>query len=80
MENDTNTSSSGTIDKAQAEEIKQQGNEEFKKNNFTRAIELYSKAISLNPTEASYYSNRAACYQKLKKCRFFLLLAAYHSH
>lgn len=61
------TTSSTGDNKAQAEEMKLQGNEEFKKSNFTRAIELYTKAIHLNPAEASYYSNRAACYQKIKK-------------
>lgn len=54
-------------DKKQADDVKNQGNDEFKKGNFTRAIELYGKAISLNPNEASYYSNRAACYHKMKK-------------
>jgi DnaJ family protein C protein 7 len=67
MDNETNTPTNPEDIKAQAEELKQQGNEEFKKTNFTRAIELYSKAINLNPQEASYYSNRAACYQKIKK-------------
>lgn len=54
--------------KDQAEEVKAQGNEEFKKGNYTRAIELYGRAISLNDKEPSYYNNRATCYYKLKKC------------
>ena len=71
MDKENTQSSSSDGNKAQAEELKQQGNEEFKKNNFTRAIELYSKAIHLKPDEASYYSNRAACYQKIKKYSMF---------
>eukprot|EP00331_Platyophrya_macrostoma_P002565 CAMPEP_0176419818 /NCGR_PEP_ID=MMETSP0127-20121128/8265_1 /TAXON_ID=938130 /ORGANISM="Platyophrya macrostoma, Strain WH" /LENGTH=509 /DNA_ID=CAMNT_0017800351 /DNA_START=58 /DNA_END=1587 /DNA_ORIENTATION=- len=67
MDNQTNTTTNPEDNKVLAEELKQQGNEEFKKNNYTRAIELYTKAINLHSQEASYYSNRAACYQKIKK-------------
>jgi tetratricopeptide (TPR) repeat protein len=50
-----------------AEEFKNQGNEEFKKKNYPKAIELYSKAIQNYPTEPNFYGNRAACYLALKK-------------
>lgn len=50
-----------------AEEFKQQGNEHFKRKEFVKAIECYSKAINLNPIDPSYYANRAACYLGLNK-------------
>ncbi|KAK9240432.1 mitochondrial precursor protein [Lipomyces kononenkoae] len=42
-------------------QYKNAGNAEFKKKNYEKAIELYTKAISLSP-DAVFYSNRAACY------------------
>ncbi len=48
--------------KQQAENNKNLGNEEFKKGNYTKALEFYNKAINLNNEDASYYANRAACY------------------
>jgi hypothetical protein len=61
-----------------AEEFKQQGNEFFKKKEYLKAIECYTKAISklinylkifpdANALEPSYYANRAACYLGLNK-------------
>ena len=43
------------------DEIKAQGNEEFKKN-FDEAIKLYQQAIELYPKEMVYYLNSAKCY------------------
>ncbi|MCO5554249.1 hypothetical protein L7F22_007777 [Adiantum nelumboides] len=43
-----------------AEEVKNLGNELYRKRNFTDALLLYERAISLSPTQASYRSNRAA--------------------
>jgi DnaJ family protein C protein 7 len=54
-------------DAERAEEFKQQGNEFFKKKEYLKAIESYTKAINLNPIEPSYYGNRAACYLGLNK-------------
>lgn len=54
-------------DKAQRE--KQKGNAEFAKEDFVRALELYSRAIKLNPDEALFYSNRALVYLKLHRFR-----------
>ncbi|CAE6474116.1 unnamed protein product [Rhizoctonia solani] len=52
---------------AQAEIIKERGNDQFRKGQYESAIESYSKAISLNSNEPSYLTNRAASYMALKK-------------
>lgn len=46
-------------DKAKAVELKNQGNEAFKKHDWESAIAAYSKAIELDDAEPTYYSNRA---------------------
>lgn len=43
------------------------GNEAFQKGRYNEAVELYSKAITLNNTESIYFSNRAQAYKKLGK-------------
>ncbi|QRV73713.1 DnaJ domain protein [Ceratobasidium sp. AG-Ba] len=74
MDVDKSTASETELDlPAQAEKIKEQGNEQFKKGSFQAAVELYTKAIALNPNEPSYLTNRAASYMSLKK--FALALA-----
>jgi len=50
----------------EAEKIKLQGNEEFKKKNFDEALKLYTQANQLNPEELTYYLNLAGCYHELK--------------
>ncbi|KAG8931819.1 hypothetical protein FRC02_002113 [Tulasnella sp. 418] len=50
-----------------AEQLKEQGNDKFKKKMYTEAIELYTRAIELNPNEPSYLTNRAAAYMALKR-------------
>ncbi|XP_010269225.1 PREDICTED: TPR repeat-containing thioredoxin TTL1-like [Nelumbo nucifera] len=42
------------------EELKLQGNEEFKKGRFVEALALYDRAIALDPEKASYRSNKSA--------------------
>lgn len=42
------------------EEIKNTGNDQYKKGNFAEALSLYDRAVSLAPNRASYRSNRAA--------------------
>lgn len=51
--------------KAEAERLKGDGNDQMKVENFAAAVEFYSKAIALNPQNAVYYCNRAAAYSKL---------------
>ncbi|KAL4065936.1 hypothetical protein V8B97DRAFT_1932859 [Scleroderma yunnanense] len=55
------------------DQIKEQGNTAFKAKQYSDAIELYSRAIDMKPTEPSYLTNRAAAYMALK--RFKLALA-----
>uniref|UniRef100_H2YTD6 SGTA homodimerisation domain-containing protein n=1 Tax=Ciona savignyi TaxID=51511 RepID=H2YTD6_CIOSA len=47
-------------DRAKAEGFKQEGNEMMKKEDFEKAIELYTKAIEIDSYNAVYYCNRAA--------------------
>lgn len=46
-------------DKAKAVDVKNQGNEAFKKHNWPAAIDFYSKAIELDDTQPTYFANRA---------------------
>ncbi|XP_052466075.1 small glutamine-rich tetratricopeptide repeat-containing protein alpha-like isoform X2 [Carassius gibelio] len=50
---------------AEAEHLKTDGNDQMKVENYSAAVEFYSKAIQLNPQNAVYYCNRAAAYSKL---------------
>ncbi|XP_067934759.1 E3 ubiquitin-protein ligase CHIP-like isoform X2 [Watersipora subatra] len=50
-----------------ATELKEQGNRYFCDKNYPDAISSYSKAIIKNNSVATYYTNRALCYIKLKK-------------
>ncbi|KAJ7275467.1 hypothetical protein B0H12DRAFT_1227952 [Mycena haematopus] len=49
-------------DKAQAEKLKQSGNTLMSSKQYDQAIEAYTQAIAVDPTNAIYYSNRAAAY------------------
>ncbi|ROL01532.1 Small glutamine-rich tetratricopeptide repeat-containing protein alpha [Anabarilius grahami] len=65
---DNTSSSSGSPSEeqlAEAEHLKTDGNNQMKVENFSAAVEFYSKAIQLNPQNAVYYCNRAAAYSKL---------------
>eukprot|EP01088_Endostelium_zonatum_P020916 TRINITY_DN7943_c0_g1_i1.p1 TRINITY_DN7943_c0_g1~~TRINITY_DN7943_c0_g1_i1.p1 ORF type:complete len:209 (-),score=53.19 TRINITY_DN7943_c0_g1_i1:131-757(-) len=44
----------------QAESYKEQGNKEYSAKNWDGAVEYYTKAIDLQPDNATYYGNRAA--------------------
>lgn len=43
------------------EEIKRQGNEEFKAGQYAKAKELYDKALGMRPDWPAALANRAAC-------------------
>jgi len=53
--------------KAQASGLKDQGNAELSKGNLKEAIDLYSQAITLDPSNHVLYSNRSAAYAKMEK-------------
>ncbi|CAH1996272.1 unnamed protein product [Acanthoscelides obtectus] len=55
-----------------AQRYKSEGNELFKRGKYDEAIQMYNKAIETIPEEykadlATYYQNRAAAYEQLKK-------------
>ena len=55
-------SSPSANDKVQAEKLKQSGNAQMSSKDYDAAIESYNQAVSLDPTNPVYYSNRAAAY------------------
>lgn len=50
-----------------AEELKTRGNDQMKLGHYSEALDLYTKAISLNPRNPVYYCNRAAAFSRLEK-------------
>jgi len=50
---------------AQALRYKNQGNEEFKKGNHAKAIEYYTYATELDPSNHLFFTNRATAYFKM---------------
>lgn len=51
------------------ESLKERGNDEYKKKNYNAAVNLYSQAIELNPSEETLYGNRALCLKAINKSR-----------
>ncbi|CAO1604917.1 Small glutamine-rich tetratricopeptide repeat-containing protein 2 [Xanthoria calcicola] len=51
----------------EAEEFKSQGNKAMQQKDYPKAIDLYTKAITLSPTNPIYLSNRAAAYSASHK-------------
>mmetsp|Transcript_36469 Transcript_36469/g.97069 ORF Transcript_36469/g.97069 Transcript_36469/m.97069 type:complete len:432 (-) Transcript_36469:72-1367(-) len=54
--------SSEDVKNEEAETFKVKGNQAFKDQNWDQAISHYNKAITLDPTNAAYYSNRAGAW------------------
>lgn len=50
-----------------ATELKNKGNKAFQDGDFEVAIECFTKAIQINPSDHVFYSNRSASYASLKK-------------
>lgn len=51
---------------AGAEKYKNQGNDEFKKGNHAKAIEFYTYATEMDPTNSIYFTNRSNAYFKME--------------
>jgi len=65
VNNNSTPNSVSEDERAEAERLKTDGNDQMKVENFGAAVEFYSKAIAINPQNAVYYCNRAAAYSKL---------------
>lgn len=52
-------------DKKKALVSKAEGNQSFIKKDYEQAVGSYSQAIAADPTDATFYSNRSACYMNL---------------
>lgn len=52
--------------KAQADQLKLEGNKALSQRNFEDAVDLYTRAIDIDSNNAVYYSNRAAAYSQLQ--------------
>lgn len=50
----------------QAEKYKFEANEYFKIEKYAQAVELYTKAIELNPGNAVYFANRSIANHRLE--------------
>ncbi|XP_039969900.1 E3 ubiquitin-protein ligase CHIP isoform X1 [Bactrocera neohumeralis] len=48
-------------------QLKEQGNQLFVVRKYDDAVSCYTKAIMKNPNNATYFTNRALCYLKLKR-------------
>ncbi|XP_071521771.1 small glutamine-rich tetratricopeptide repeat-containing protein alpha-like isoform X3 [Panulirus ornatus] len=56
-------------EKAEAEQLKNEGNQLMREEKFTDALDCYTKAISKDCVNAVYYCNRAAAHSKLNNHR-----------
>lgn len=61
------TTSVSEEDKVRALAIKSEGNQHFANKEWQAAIDKYTEAIEVDPTDAKFYSNRSACYMEVKK-------------
>lgn len=51
---------------AEAQKMKQEGNDAYKKKDFSTALSKYGKAMDLDPNEMTYYLNSAAVHFEMK--------------
>ncbi|NXI13318.1 SGTB protein, partial [Irena cyanogastra] len=52
-----------------ADQLKDEGNNHMKEENYGAAVDCYTRAIELDPNNAVYYCNRAAAQSKLNNFR-----------
>lgn len=57
--------STAHVNKEEAEKLKLEGNNAIAAKDYQKALDLYTKAIEIDPTSPVYYSNRAAAYNQL---------------
>ncbi|XP_075038882.1 small glutamine-rich tetratricopeptide repeat-containing protein beta isoform X2 [Mixophyes fleayi] len=57
--------SSAPADLERAEQLKDEGNNYMKEQNYDAAVDCYSQAVELDPNNAVYYCNRAAAHSQL---------------
>lgn len=50
---------------AQMAELKEKGNEAYQAADYSKAVQLYTEGIEIEPTNAALFSNRSAAYLKL---------------
>ncbi|XP_078531289.1 small glutamine-rich tetratricopeptide repeat-containing protein beta isoform X1 [Lissotriton helveticus] len=63
----TNNKLSLHEDPEKAIQLKDEGNNHMKEENYRAAVDCYNQAVQLDPNNAVYYCNRAAAYSKLGK-------------
>ncbi|KAJ7378771.1 hypothetical protein OS493_021357 [Desmophyllum pertusum] len=70
----------------EANQLREKGNDEVKRNKFKEALELYSSAIGLSSSDYRLFCNRALCHLKLGQpqnalddCEKCLSLKPYYS-
>jgi tetratricopeptide (TPR) repeat protein len=63
----TSSTSITAEQEAAAEKLKETGNVHFKAGKYQLAIDAYTEALYLNKYNATYWSNRSACYLGLKE-------------
>ncbi|CAL1382831.1 unnamed protein product [Linum trigynum] len=51
--------------KAKAAEAKSRGHEAFKRNDFQMAVDAYTQAIDMDPTDYTLFSNRSLCWLRM---------------
>ena len=56
-----------TPQQLEADKSKEEGNNAFKKKDYSVAIDLYSRAISIDPTNAAYFLNRCMSFIEIQK-------------
>ncbi len=66
-EESMSTEEAKPVTESPAEAEKKLGNEAFGKKEYEAAIKHYTEAIKLDGENATFYSNRSACYASLKK-------------
>ncbi|XP_037030544.1 serine/threonine-protein phosphatase 5 [Bradysia coprophila] len=75
MSDKTETSNQTDLQK-EAEQLKNQANDHFKKKEYDKAIDFYTKAIELVPKNAVYFANRSLAHLRLENFGFALQDAA----